>query len=190
MKYSPIAIAPTEQTSLASYGSLKNAILNSLYSPDLWPLLSVAFDGLLQGNATAFARFLTITASANSPNFFEVNAGIRCGDNALRAEKLADVLPIVETLFNESFALGDIESIITITCANWLMSAKERYEGGFNNIVTKNPLLLVGNTYDPLTPLVSAQNASAAFPGSVVLQHNGYGVCPLINSFKFWCDQS
>lgn len=57
----------------------------------------------------------------------------------------------------------------------WKMAAKERYTGGFSNIKTKHPLLFVGNTYDPLTPLASARNASAAFDGSVVLQHDGYG---------------
>ena len=62
------------------------------------------------------------------------------------------------------------------------MSAKERYTGGFSDIKTKNPLLFVGNTYDPLTPFVSAQNASAAFEGSVVLQHDGYGV----SSYRLW----
>jgi len=37
--------------------------------------------------------------------------------------------------------------------------------------------LLVGNSYDPVTPLVSAMNTSAGFEGSVVLHHNGYGHC-------------
>ena len=66
-------------------------------------------------------------------------------------------------------------SNVIVPCARWKIRAKERYTGGFNDIKTKNPILFVANTFDPYTPLVSAQNASAAFDGSVVLQHDGHG---------------
>ena len=59
---------------------------------------------------------------------------------------------------------------------NFWVQAKERYTAGFDNIRTKNPFLFVGSPFDPLTPLASARNVSAGFEGSVVLQHNGYGV--------------
>lgn len=108
----------------------------------------------------------------------ETNAGIHCGHKSLREKRLEDVLPIVEALYNESFILGDNVGMVPLTCASWLIDAKERYEGGFDDIRTKNPLLFIGNTFDPLTPLVSAMNASAGFVGSVVLQHDGYGVRP------------
>jgi len=41
---------------------------------------------------------------------------------------------------------------------------------------TKNPVLLVGQTYDPVTPMASARNISAGFEGSVVLEVMGFGV--------------
>jgi hypothetical protein len=34
-------------------------------------------------------------------------------------------------------------------------AAKEVYSGGFQNIKTRNPFLLIGNTFDPLAPLIS-----------------------------------
>ncbi|KUJ09539.1 uncharacterized protein LY89DRAFT_787846 [Mollisia scopiformis] len=175
LKYNPIAAAPAEATTIVDYGALKSAITLSLYGPSYWPGLAVAFDGLLQGNASALVAFVGSVRSSTSLNLIEVNAAIRCGDNSLRGKYLKDVLPVVDALYNESFILGDIEAQVTLTCGTWLMQAKERYEGGFNEIHTKNPILFVGNTYDPLTPLVSAQNASAGFSGSVVLQHDGYG---------------
>lgn len=61
-------------------------------------------------------------------------------------------------------------------CAQWPFEAAERYEGSFLGVETKNPILFVGNTYDPVTPLASAHNVSAGFVGSVVLQHDRYGV--------------
>jgi hypothetical protein len=178
-KYNPIAVPPYEMTNIVDYGALKSAIVISLYAPALWPDLALAYNGLLRGNGTAFTAFLAGMQGSNSLNILEINAAIRCGDNSIRAKNLRDVMPVVEALYNESFILGDVESVVTLTCASWLMHAKEVYKGGFSNIETKNPILFIGNTYDPLTPLVSAQNASAGFLGSVVLQHNGYGVSVL-----------
>jgi hypothetical protein len=109
----------------------------------------------------------------------EMNAGIRCGDNAIRAERLEQVMPVVNALYNASYILGDIEASVTITCAAWRIEARERYKGGFHDVRTRSPLLFIGNTFDPLTPLASARNASMGFEGSRVLQHDGYGVsCP------------
>lgn len=59
-------------------------------------------------------------------------------------------------------------------CAQWPYSAKERYEGDFQ-VKTKNPVLILGNTGDAFTPLVSAYNLSSGFEGSVVLEIDGYG---------------
>ena len=40
--------------------------------------------------------------------------------------------------------------------------------------------MFVGGPFDPVTPLISAYNMSTGFEGSVVLQHNGYGVSYLV----------
>jgi len=68
-----------------------------------------------------------------------------------------------------------------MTCTQWKIEAKERYEGDFQ-VQTKKPVLLIGNTYDGLTPLLSAHNVSSGLKGSVVLEVRGYGVC---NPFNF-----
>jgi len=56
------------------------------------------------------------------------------------------------------------------------MPAVEIYQGGFN-IKTKNPILLANNEFDPVTPLVSAQNMSSGLESSFLLVNkNGHGV--------------
>lgn len=42
---------------------------------------------------------------------------------------------------------------------------------------TSHPILYIANAADNITPLISAKNNSAGFPGSVILvQRNSYGV--------------
>lgn len=59
-------------------------------------------------------------------------------------------------------------------CYVWPFEAAERYEGDFT-AATKNPVLFVNPTFDPVTPLASATNASSGFEGSVVPEHRGHG---------------
>merc|ERR1712000_76788 len=106
--------------------------------------------------------------------------GIRCGDVAFRADTLSAFDSFKEAVVPTSKWGGlDLGLDNIIQCAPWKMRAKEVYSGSWSNIRTKNPLLIIGNTYDPVTPLVSARNNSAAFEGSIVLQHNGYGHCSI-----------
>jgi pimeloyl-ACP methyl ester carboxylesterase len=54
------------------------------------------------------------------------------------------------------------------------MDAKERYEEKRSD---ESPVLIIGNTYDGFTPLVSARNVRAGLRRSRVLEVRGYGVC-------------
>lgn len=49
-------------------------------------------------------------------------------------------------------------------CAQWKLPAKERYDGDFD-VGTRNPVLIINNRFDPVTPLASARNQSSAQRG-------------------------
>lgn len=72
--------------------------------------------------------------------------------------------------------MGQVGIPLSMIATQWKLEAKERYTGDFR-VKTKHPMLVIGNTYDPTTPLRSARNISESFEGSVVLEHGGYGVC-------------
>ncbi|KEF53888.1 uncharacterized protein A1O9_10290, partial [Exophiala aquamarina CBS 119918] len=49
-----------------------------------------------------------------------------------------------------------------------------QYLGDFK-VKTKNPVLVVGNTLDNVTPLASARNVSSGFEGSILLERKAFG---------------
>lgn len=112
--------------------------------------------------------------------------GIHCADRTVRESNYEAFLATVERLYDISKWSGEAAVGISMACAQWKFKAKEQYEGDFK-AKTKNPILILGNTYDAHTPLKSAYNASSGLENSVVLEIDGYGVCfetlPLLCSF-------
>jgi pimeloyl-ACP methyl ester carboxylesterase len=58
-------------------------------------------------------------------------------------------------------------------CESWPAPA-HRYAGSFT-AATANPLLAIGNTYDPATPLDGAQHLTRLFPNAQLVTLDGYG---------------
>ncbi|KAI4864053.1 TAP-like protein-domain-containing protein [Hypoxylon rubiginosum] len=152
----------------------KSHVYNSLYRPSSWPGLALAIDDLLQGNLDTFAARILGGAGA-IPQQAQAILGIRCGDKRRRTGDVADLAPDFAQYRRQSRWFWDWAWGYYVTpCAQWKFSARERYEGDFR-VKTRSPLLFVGNTFDPVTPLVSARNMSEGFEGSVLLTHNGHG---------------
>lgn len=102
--------------------------------------------------------------------------GILCGDKLVPApETVEDIRREVEAMTESSKLFGGYLSTVATQCAGWKYKAKGGYEGMFDGIKTRQAVLFVGNTYDPVTPAVSARNMSSGFEGSVVLERNGFG---------------
>ncbi|KAK9670786.1 nedd8-conjugating enzyme UBE2F [Basidiobolus ranarum] len=112
--------------------------------------------------------------STNVKSDQEAQQGIKCGDVRVHTANITEMMPVFEVRHNKSRFFGDYADNAPAQCAQWALPAKERYMGDFN-VKPKNPVLVIGNTHDPVTPLVSARNVSETFKGSVLLQHDSYG---------------
>jgi hypothetical protein len=183
LKTRPLALGSDILTEYADYGTTKSLIFQALYNPPVWPLLATFLRALLeQDGATAASVGPSIMGPSATPPFpadtpIDPTHAIRCSDNAFRSDNLTDVLPLVHEFYQQGWFAGDVLTVPQpLTCPQWRVRAKEVYSGGFQNITTRKPILFVSNAYDPVSPLISARNASAAFPGSEVLVQNGYGV--------------
>ncbi|ETI28736.1 hypothetical protein G647_01187 [Cladophialophora carrionii CBS 160.54] len=170
-------LAPYEGTSmLIDYSTVKQVMFSQLYSPDAWPLLAEGLQFLLTGNLTGFFEVFTIlTGGGEGGESDQALQGIEFGEQALRTDNLTTLDPLISAVTASSKWGGlDFGLVNAIQSVRWKQTAKEIYSGDWH-VQTKHPILIIGNSYDPATPLISAQNTSASFEGSVVLQHNGYG---------------
>ena len=168
---------------------IRSTIFSALYGPVGEGAINLAtyLEAILTGNETTYAEYLISSASGGGSEqpFLDYSTlrdkenypGIRCSDQSLRADSSEDIQPLLAQFAEESRLDGDIVTYTqTTNCAQWPFQAKERPEGRFENIETKNPILFVNPRYDPITSLPAARSASEAFVGSRVLEHNGFGV--------------
>lgn len=92
----------------------------------------------------------------------------------------------------QNVIIGPLWASITQYCAAWNARPKDPSPPGWatgtdehGNVVgiganeTSAPILFIGNSRDPVTPLQNAFKMSTRFPGSSVLQQEGEGHCSL-----------
>jgi hypothetical protein len=187
LKLRPLALGPDFLTQYVDYGTLKSFIFTFLYTPSGWPLLASYLRAILEQDGSELVSLAAPLVNPTAPPPFPADtpldptSAIRCSENALRSDNLNDVLPLVYEFYAQGWFAADVLTVPQpLTCPQWRLRAKEVYSGGFQNIKTRNPLLFIGNSFDPVTPLASARNGSAAFVGSEVLVQNGYGVSQIV----------
>jgi pimeloyl-ACP methyl ester carboxylesterase len=175
------------------YNSLMYFVHQGLYRPQAYQNMSVALDALVRRDPLTY---LTATApKATDPDAPADPApattavyGIRCGDKQTDAQTLEDFYPWVDKAKATSkwfygFGLGPN----ALLCAHWKSHAKEIFDGPFEGIKTKNPLLVIGNRFDPVTPVVSAKKVSAGFEGSYMLEINSFGHTSIVRGSESDC---
>lgn len=79
--------------------------------------------------------------------------GTMCSDQGNRwyNKTLEDFRPLLAELEEQSI-IGDIWIKLQLACSGWSIEAAETFTGPFGGN-TANPILFVGNTYDPVTPV-------------------------------------
>ncbi|OLN88180.1 putative hydrolase Mb2248c-like protein 1 [Colletotrichum chlorophyti] len=87
---------------------------------------------------------------------------------------LEDARREAEIIMSISPATGSLNVPYQITCNQRTTRSQWRFNGPFEG-KTSHPILFIANRADNITPLVSARNNSAGFPGSTVLVQNSYG---------------
>jgi hypothetical protein len=174
LKFNPVvlSIPPFGDSFIVTYTIARTFLQRTLYSPASWPSFLKIWKAVLENDGLSVLNFiLNQTAPAVDA---EAQLGIKCGDVWEPQDDREEIRTLQEARSASSRSFGDTADILPAICAQWRLSAQEKYRGTFE-VSTSSPILFVGNTADPVTPLASARNMSAGFEGSVVLEHGGFG---------------
>ncbi|KXX73109.1 Tripeptidyl aminopeptidase [Madurella mycetomatis] len=171
-KASPMAAG----SSVIDYRLIRELLFVVVKYPSDIANAAVHINNLLTGtNLTAVAEYYNDLMAGLAAGNDDAVWGIKCSDTFPRYEDLVGIIPDVERMLESSELFGNLIASLATQCATWPFVAKERYDGPFEGIRTPTPVLFIGNTYDPVTPVVSAKNMSAGFEGSVVVEQRGFG---------------
>ena len=180
-------------TTAEQQDDIKGHILQTLYSPSKYPQLAKDIQNGYDTAANLSSANITTTNSSSvlrkykraifpAPNKTpQAINGIEGGDHPHYANtsvtlyaSIIDAYDAVSPYFGETGVTNVLGSAV------WQITAKEIYKGNFA-VQTLNPLLVIGNSHDPITPLVSAQNVTVTFSGASLIHQDSYGVSIIFN---------
>jgi pimeloyl-ACP methyl ester carboxylesterase len=165
----------------SQFSEVQAATVNRHFSPTLptIPMLPP-----LWGSASAH--------STSIPGIYhwqpEAAVSILCGDSdfALTSRTKPDYLEYLALLESQSPLVGSVWAEITLPCIHWPKTSRpsdaNRFTGPFRSNLSDydpraSPLLFIGNTADPVTPLRNAHKMSLEHEGSVVFTQDMPGHC-------------
>ncbi|KDQ11946.1 hypothetical protein BOTBODRAFT_432647 [Botryobasidium botryosum FD-172 SS1] len=189
VKARPVPVYTPLGYGVVDYSMLQQLIFMSLYTPyTFYPQLADALAALekndggpLLGLSTKLEEKLECdcprTPVPELPGGSDAALGIRCTDGAPVEDDLEELQAHFEKLGKLS-SFADVWAGIHLECAGWKARPKWRFAGPFVGN-TSFPVLLVGNTADPVTPVSHAFKMSKQFKDASVLVQNSPGHCSL-----------
>ncbi|KAJ6569126.1 TAP-like protein-domain-containing protein [Mycena capillaripes] len=173
---------------IVDYSFFRNYIFAALYSPyNSFVGFAQGLAQLAAGNATGVYTANQVPAfecDCNTPvvpftgNIYESQIATTCTDATPVHDSISDLREFYQNEAKLS-SFADIWAEWRVYCSGW----RVHREGSFSGLVGANtsfPLLVIGNTADPVTPIAWAKKASDLFPGSVLLTQDSPGHMSLV----------
>ncbi|KAL2671377.1 hypothetical protein Neosp_013962 [[Neocosmospora] mangrovei] len=158
---------------MLDYKWIKGLLYDKLKYPEQWKMFSRLLDAMMKRDSKLLEEVLTQMFGGGGGGdggiTKESHWGIRCSDMTGQTDDIHDVIPILSKRWDTSRFAADVIEDVVMRCSRWKLPAKERYEGDFK-AKTKNPVLVIGQTSDPITPMASARNLTGTLEGSVLLE--------------------
>ncbi|KAF9057241.1 TAP-like protein-domain-containing protein [Panaeolus papilionaceus] len=192
VRHQPVpVVSPSGLHGVVDIDTLEAVTFFSLYKPYArFPILAEAFAALAQGDGSIILSLAggggPFECPAEPPLgsgevdetealvFDDAQVAISCNDGTQVPSDLESSQKYIE-MYQESFPTwGLMFADVRLNCIDWPRFPKTGFRGPFN-ATTSHPLLVVGNTADPVTPLWAAKKMSAGFTGSVVLTQDSPG---------------
>ncbi|KAF2164862.1 hypothetical protein M409DRAFT_67582 [Zasmidium cellare ATCC 36951] len=182
---------------IITYSNIKELVGRAMYQPlAFFPTLATLLDDVARRNGSVFAErksngrrpsYRTKACEDAGPYSSDCilpdwdvegpSLAILCSEARSKSNiSEPDFIEIASRLRNQSSALGEVWAQYLLGCTGWNATASWVPSGPITGN-TSHPILWIGNTYDPVTPLRNAKKMAAKFPGSVVLQQDNEGHC-------------
>ncbi|KAF2172230.1 hypothetical protein M409DRAFT_62985 [Zasmidium cellare ATCC 36951] len=204
--HNPLPVVQECHPEVISYSDVRSLIMASLYSPvQAFPFVANMLASIEKGDAVWFANFLldyykfTCPGCSNTPSISDAlrnktsdttqlspdaGMGIACTDG--EDQSFLD-RPLFEehikNLTKLSPTIGPEWAMIRLACAHYNVRPYHRFTAPWE-AKTSHPVLLLGNTADPVTPLRAAKKMSKGFEDAVVLTQDSPGHCTLASVSK------
>ncbi|KAI5369652.1 Putative peptidase S33 tripeptidyl aminopeptidase-like, alpha/Beta hydrolase [Septoria linicola] len=202
LHHNPLPVISASQPDVIEYSDIHNLIFGAVsmvLDTPVWafPFVADMIADIGEGNGTRFAQILkprhSISYSASLEQFgtsgnskVSVKAGpggndallaIACSDgDPLKGVSFSEFSDFTKNLTSISPSIGPMWATIRLQCIHYSIRPQHRYPGPWEGN-TSHPLLFIGNTEDPVTPLRNAFKHSKGFVGSAVLTQRSPGHC-------------
>ena len=158
-----------------SQGDLVWGLLSSLYARFQWGGLANAIDDALEGDGSRMIRLVDQLWGRNADgtydNFFEGNVAVNCLDQPV--ERDTDHHRMLSEQFAEQAPIfGSWGGYLNVTCAVW---PAQPSPPPFPTGAGAPPILVIGNTGDPATPLKWAVALSRQLESATLLTNDAEG---------------
>jgi pimeloyl-ACP methyl ester carboxylesterase len=161
-----------------------SALFTALYKVSTWPLVAKAFAASIEAaNGNAFYEFIVEKENERCPLVEQYSltfVPVLCIDGTHNDQPdLNSFIKGVEDANKVSPLAAPLWGYPMAQCLYWDVKPSERFAGPWNH-KTKNKVLLIGATGDPVTPVESAAKLEDLMEGSGVFhKHHGWGHCSL-----------
>lgn len=165
-------MSPSRTRGGITYSELQDQTANGIYFIGVWPSLA---EGLQQvWTDTPITQTSAVQRYAGPAQ----QLGIVCSESPNPTS--ARLRSTSATAIRRYGVLGPYWTWVASGCSQWRARAADPYTGPWNKR-TMAPILLIGNTYDPATPLSSARAMHRDLKRSRLLIMRGYGHTALMN---------
>ncbi|KAI0791570.1 TAP-like protein-domain-containing protein [Irpex lacteus] len=175
--YAPLPVHDPDVPGILTAGRLRMFLIRVLQTPITWPVSASLLNKAINGDGAGILRTLQ-----TNPLLDLQRQAVSCNDN--KPFTLPPIPDIVdELLYVYQNVSRSVFSVVTTEldggCNNWPVTPPERFEGPWNQTL-RNPMLVLSNSADPVTPLDSAKKVVERLGNSsrLVLQ-NSPGHCSL-----------
>jgi pimeloyl-ACP methyl ester carboxylesterase len=166
------------------YSALIGSSLGAMYDSFSWAdfaqfladIESFSNQAQLAAQAKSFIAppaYITKRGFPTYPNLLEGFPSVACSDS-VNPDSYAAWSTAGAQADADNGYFGRIWTWASAICAEWPHADSDRYMGPFDR-ETANPVLVIGNLYDPATPYHGAQVVADLLPNSALLTLHGWG---------------